>query len=90
MDQAKALRHENWIRAKSLYENSIRRQVETEENIGKMVIVDIDSEDFEIEAADMSASQRLRKRNNEPKLFGIRIGFNFAESFGGVIERTKL
>lgn len=29
-------------RTKELYENSIRQQVEQEENIGKMVIIDIE------------------------------------------------
>jgi ABC-type enterochelin transport system substrate-binding protein len=33
-------------RAKQLYESSIRQQVEVEENIGKMVIIDIETGDY--------------------------------------------
>ena len=32
-------------RAKQLYKNSIRQQVETDENIRKMLIIDFESED---------------------------------------------
>ena len=36
-------------RAKQLYENGIRRKVEVEENIGKMVIIDIETGDYEVD-----------------------------------------
>jgi uncharacterized surface anchored protein len=34
--------------AKQLYESSIRQKVETEENIGKMIIIDIETGDYEV------------------------------------------
>lgn len=36
-------------RAKELYENGIRQQVETEENIGKMVIIDIETGKYAVD-----------------------------------------
>lgn len=36
-------------RAKQLYENEIRLKVEVEENIGKMVIIDIETGDYEVD-----------------------------------------
>ena len=36
-------------RAKELYENSIRQQVEREENIGKMVIIDIETGEYAVD-----------------------------------------
>lgn len=60
---------------KALYAESIRAKVETEENIGKMVIVDIETGDYEIENKVFEASRRLRSRNPDAKLFGIPIGY---------------
>ena len=76
-------------RAKALYEQSIRAQVETEENIGRMVIIDIETGDFAaVDDQGIESSRRLQARNPQARLYGIRIGYNVAESLGGVMERT--
>ena len=36
-------------RAKELYDNGIRQQVETAENIGKMIIIDIETGEYAID-----------------------------------------
>lgn len=76
-------------RAKQLYESSIRQNVELEENIGKMVIIDIETGDYEIDETGLKASRRLRKKYPNARLFGIRIGYNVAVSFSGVMERVS-
>lgn len=76
-------------RAEALYENILRHQVETEENIGKMVIIDIGAGEYEIDGTGLEASRILRKKYPLAQLFGIRIGYNVAASFGGVMERIK-
>lgn len=75
-------------RAKQLYESSIRQQVEVEENIGKMVIIDIETGDYEVDETGLKASRKLSKKHPNARLFGIRIGYNVAVSFGGVMERV--
>lgn len=75
-------------RAKKLYESSIRQQVEVEENIGKMVIIDIETGDYEVDETGLKASRNLSKKHPNARLFGIRIGYNVAVSFGGVMERV--
>ncbi len=75
-------------RGKALYEQTIRPKVETEANIGKMVIIDVETGDYEIDDIGIESAHRLHTRRPEAPLFGIRIGYNVAESFGGVIERT--
>nr|WP_200892321.1 hypothetical protein [Aliterella atlantica] len=75
-------------RAKQLYENSIRQKVEVEENIGKMVIIDIETGDYEVDKTGLQASRNLSKKHPNARLFGIRIGYNVAVSFGGVMERV--
>jgi hypothetical protein len=71
-------------RAEKLYESRIRQEVEVEENIGKMVIIDIETGDYKVDAADL-----LSEKHPHARLFGIKIGYNVAAAFGGgVMERV--
>jgi hypothetical protein len=76
-------------RAKQMYEGGIRQKVETEENIGKMVIIDIETGDYEVDKTGLQASRNLSKKHPNARLFGIRIGYNVAVSFGGGMERVS-
>ena len=64
-----------------------RSAVETPENIGRMMIIDVDSGDYEIDDEGFEASRRLKARHPGDRRFGIRIGYRAAESFCGVRER---
>lgn len=75
--------------AKQLYENSIRQKVESAENIGKMVIIDIETGDYEVDKNGLQASHRLNERHPDGRLHGLRIGYNVAASLGGVMERIS-
>ena len=75
-------------RAKQLYKNSIRQQVETDENIRKMVIIDFESGDYEVDETGLKAARKLSAKHPHSRLFGIRIGYNVAVSFGGVMDRV--
>ena len=81
-------REEVALRGKALYEQSIRSQVENEQNLGKMVIIDIESGDYEIDNIGIASAERLHVRHPYARLYGIRIGYNVAESLGGVMEQT--
>jgi hypothetical protein len=37
----------------------------------------------------LQAAKRLNARHENTRLFGIRIGYNVAASFGGVMERVS-
>lgn len=75
-------------RAKELYETKIRPQVETEENIGKMVIIDVETGDFAVDKLGLDSADALKAKNPLARLFGIRIGYDVAAVFGGLMERT--
>jgi hypothetical protein len=75
--------------ATKIYENSIRAKVASAENIGEMVIIDIETGDYEIDENGLHAANRLSERHPDGRLFGIRIGYNVAASFGGVMERVS-
>ncbi len=75
-------------RARLLYKNSIRQQVETNENIGKMLIIDFESGDYEVDETGLKAARKLSTKHPHSRLFGLRMGYNVAVSFGGVMERV--
>jgi hypothetical protein len=75
-------------RAYKVYESAIRHKVETEENIGKMVIIDVETGDYEVDETGIQAAENLQAKSPYARLFGIRIGYNVAVSFGGVMERV--
>jgi len=75
--------------ATQIYENSIRAKVASAENIGEMVIIDIETGDYEIDENGLHAANRLSERHPDGRLFGIRIGYNVAASFGSVMERVS-
>jgi hypothetical protein len=74
--------------AREIY-SRLRNSVETPENIGKMMVIDVDSGEFEIDEEGFDSSHKLKARNPEGRRFGIRIGYRAAESFGGMRERTS-
>ncbi|MFN6516048.1 MAG: hypothetical protein RMY29_016335 [Nostoc sp. CreGUA01] len=74
-------------RAKEIYENSIRQQVELQENIGKMVIIDIETGEYAVDKTGIESARYLRKKHPFARLFGIRIGYKVAASFSGQMER---
>ncbi len=71
--------------ADEFYQTRIRPVVETEENIGKMLILDVQSGDYEID--DMNNSLALNKRmlakHPDSRLAGFRIGYDAVQAFGG-------
>jgi 1,4-dihydroxy-2-naphthoyl-CoA synthase len=75
-------------RAYQIYESEIRQKVETEENIGKMVIINIETGDYDLDETGLQAAKNLQAKSPYARLFGIRIGYNVAASFGGVMERV--
>lgn len=75
-------------RARELYDEVIREQVEQEENIGKMVIIDIETGEYGVDETGLESSRALRAKNPHGRLFGLRIGYNVVASLGGVMERV--
>jgi hypothetical protein len=71
-----------------LYEAGIRETVEIDSNIGQMVIIDVETGAYHVDASGIESARYLRQHNPNARLFGIRIGYNVAVSFGGVMERT--
>ncbi|UBF29378.1 hypothetical protein K9N68_17005 [Kovacikia minuta CCNUW1] len=77
-------------RGKELYEKAIRTQVETADNIGKIISIDIVTGDYEINDDLLETVRRLRARNPDAVTWTERIGFNAVYSIGGTLTRTAL
>ncbi|MDD1421719.1 hypothetical protein MEO40_21875 [Dolichospermum sp. ST_sed1] len=73
--------------AKELYNNGIRQEVEIEENIGKMIIIDIETGEYAIDKIGIESAHYLRNKNPLARLYGLRIGYKVAVSFCGDMER---
>lgn len=71
-----------------VYAEKVRALVETEENIGKMVSIDIDTGDFELDPDPIKASRGLRARRPNGVLFGARVGYDAAYAIGAGLRRT--
>ena len=69
-------------RGKAIYEQQIRPHIE-DDNIGKFLVVDINTGDYEIAEDDLTASNRAIAKNPDAILYGVRIGHPTAYRFGG-------
>jgi hypothetical protein len=77
-------------RGKDIYEKQIRTKVETQENIGKIISIDVESGDYEIDSDLLATCRRLQAQHENAVLWTERIGFNAVYAIGGTLTRTAL
>lgn len=75
-------------RGQELYEARLRAQVETEENIGKIISIDIETGDYEIDNDPLITGRRLQAKHLDAAIYGKRIGYNAVFALGGTLMRT--
>lgn len=75
-------------RGEELYDKQLRSKIETAENIGKIISVDLESGDYEIDDDLLTTCRRLQERHERPILWTERIGFNAVYAVGGTLTRT--
>lgn len=88
MPHARLSSEEIVCRGQELYERKIRPRVETEENIGKQIVIDVETGDYEIDADGLAASHRLLAKHPGAALYGARIGYDAVYALGGALTRT--
>lgn len=76
-------------RGEDLYERTIRSQVETDENIGRIVSIDIETGEYAVDDDPVIAGLRVQSKHPEAAIYGKRIGFNAAFAIGGTLTRTE-
>ena len=93
MSDTKSAQHGNLEigeRGQEIYESRLRTLLETEENIGRIVSIDVESGDYEIADDLVAAGRRLQQRRPDARMYGKRIGYNAVYAVGGSLNRTTL
>ena len=75
-------------RGQEIYQQHLQPLVETQENIGKIISIDIETGDYEIADDLIIAGRRLQVRHPEAAMYGKRIGYNAVYALGGSLVRT--
>ncbi len=74
-------------RGDRLYQTQVRSQVEVG-NQGKIVAIDLDTGDFEVDSREIAACDRLEARQPDAQIWIVRIGSRYVRRFGGRVKRT--
>jgi len=81
VDQLRYSREEFAQRGNKIYESLVRSQVEAE-NQGKIVAIDIDTEQFELAKDTITASDKLLERFPDAQIWCVRVGHKGVHRFG--------
>ena len=76
------------IAGSKIYEQKIRLLVETPENIGKMLTLDVETGEYKIGTNSIEGAIDLKQNRPMARLFTLRIGHDVGVSFGGLSERN--
>ena len=74
-------------RGDEIYESQVRSQIE-ESDRGKIVAIDLETGDFEVDASEITACDRLEARHSDAQIWIIRIGSRYVRRFGGRTQKT--
>ena len=76
-------------RGQEIYEK-IRVQLESAENIGQIIAIEVNTGDYEIGKDILKISHQLKSRHPKAEMWAERIGFNAVYTVGGTLTRTSL
>jgi hypothetical protein len=75
-------------RGREIYARVVRPTL-TEADVGKFVVVDIESEDFELGTDILTTAHRLFERRPDAQNWGERVGYVAAHSMRGPLPRRE-
>jgi hypothetical protein len=75
-------------RGQAFYESAIRSKVETPDNIGKIISIDIETGNYEIDDNLLDSSRRLQEQYPDAIIWAERIGFNAVYAVGGTLTKV--
>jgi hypothetical protein len=74
MSHGRYSREEVAERGRAIYEQQIRPKVEPE-HVGKFLVIDIETGDYEMDENDVAAMKRAAQKHSADTLYGMRIGY---------------
>ena len=88
MTTAQLSPHEIAERGEALYRDRIKALVKTPETLGNMVIIDVETGDYEVGDRDgIEAAEKMLEEHSATHLYWIRIGYKTAEAIGTILQR---
>lgn len=75
-------------RGKELYQQRLRTQVETADNIGKIIAIDLNTGDYAIDQDLLAACNRLKAKQPHAVTWIERVGYDAVYAIGGTLVRT--
>lgn len=75
-------------RGKELYQQRLRTQVETADNIGKIIAIDLNTGDYAIDQDLLLACNRLKAKHPNALTWAERVGYDAVYAIGGTLVRT--
>ncbi len=70
-------------KANEMYGSGIQQQVETSDNIGKMLTIDVETGEYFIDKTGVEGMMFLKAKRPTARLFTLKIGYIAAVGFGG-------
>ena len=75
-------------KARKIYEGQLRSVLEPE-HIGKFLIIDVKSGDYEVDTNDIAASKRAHIKHPDGEFFGMRVGYRTSGTLGAWSQRSQ-
>ena len=75
-------------RGRALYESRIRSEVEPD-NRGKILVLDIESGEYEIDSDHLAAGKRLLERHPDAPLYSLRVGYPALSRIGAALPAGR-
>ena len=73
-------------RGDAIYLKEVRPQL-TPKDVGKFAAIDIETGSYEVDADELRACRKLRRRIPDAQIWMVRIGYRAVHRFGGRDER---
>ena len=75
-------------RGKSIYEQQLRKRLAIPENFGKLLMIDVDTGDYELgeDGDDDELFRSLRSRHPHAPIFSLKVGFRTADAVGTSLQ----
>ncbi len=77
-------------RGQQWYDQKLRPLLGMPENIGKIVVIDIETGDYEIDSVGLTANKRALARHPTGTFYGVRVGYEAVESLGGGLRCNSI
>ena len=85
-----AINHLKIARRGQAFYRSIREKVENRENLGKIISIDINTGNYEIDENLLESSDRLQREWPDAVIWAERIGFSAVYAVGGTLTKVDL